>query len=308
MATVGGVSAWAEPAAVESEQESGDKNSKKDRDALLKSLDLLNTEQATRKQNKTRSDLSDFRLELNSLPDIRPGGFRDQSGNDGQEAGQGSYFYLNDGRETNQQSPSGLLNLPDFSSLLAPTGSTRSVLGQRPTGGTEGRVGFLFGSKQQADGSTSRGVEVALQSAYRLMNDYPHLITNGAVSDQLADREYDLGLSIGYSGFNLDASLQRDWSPFKTPGEGYELGFSYQATAWSARLAWNAYKAGEDLEGIENEQRDFISLEVGANLKLSNRFGLTGGVRYFDYGSHHLVTTEQGESSQMIFIGGRLRF
>lgn len=215
------------------------------------------------------------------------------------------FLALSDSRPVIKNSPSDLTERPDFSSLLAPNGGVRGTYTQDLFGASS-RVGLSFGNKTSGD-KTRRGFEIALESQYRLSLQGLSTTTGFADAGQ-AETHYRAGLSLGYSGFGIDASLMRQSGLFAKNLEGFEAGFSYQATTWSARIAMSEYTEGTDLYGIENEARNIISYELGANYRLSDKVGLTGGVRYYDYGSNYISASENGDKSQMIFLGGRLRF
>ncbi|NVJ99787.1 MAG: hypothetical protein HWE25_16670 [Alphaproteobacteria bacterium] len=257
---------------------------------FLQSLDFFIAEQMaklrdTQKPSKTDS-IKDLQL---SLRDTK----------EGRESG----FVL---REASP-SPSNALGLsdrPDFSSLLSPDGTVRGSYGQ-DLFGSSSRLGISFGADKNDE--SDRGFEIALQSAYRLsMQGFP--AATGANNSDLAERRYNVGLSLGYSGFGLDASLIRQTSIFDADSSGFDVGFSYEATSWSARLSLSEYREGADLYGLENEARNIISVELGASYRLTDTLGLSGGVRYYDYGSRLMLDPEAGEQSQMIFLGGRLKF
>lgn len=215
------------------------------------------------------------------------------------------FLSLSDSRPALQSSNTDLVERPDFSSLLAPSGAVRGTYGQDIMGGRS-RLGVTFGGdKTGAD--PSRGFEIALQSQYRQSMQGLSAAT-GFADVGLAETQYKAGLSLGYSGFGLDASLLRQSSLFANNMAGFEAGFSYQATGWSARIAMSEYTEGTDLYGIENEARNIISFELGASYHLTDNVGLKGGVRYYDYSGSYAINPDDGDKSQMIFLGGRLRF
>lgn len=273
--------------------------------SFIKDLEGLLAAEQLLKQQRMKAGLTDLTLTLSgkSLPDIRSGGFRV---NDGltDETEEEDFFYLQDASV--QKGPIGLTARPDFSSLLAPEGSFRSMADQNGSV-TGARVGLALGSEVRPDGTVDPGFLIALESAYQLSAGATNWSDYGGFADQLADRRYNVGVTLGYSGFNLDAAMRREWSPTEIESVGYDLGFSYQSTGWSARLGWSAYKSGEDLKGLNNEARSFVSVELGANLNLSDRFGLLGGLKYYAYEDFHILNTGQ-DTNQMVFLGGRMRF
>ena len=132
--------------------------------------------------------------------------------------------------------------------------------------------------------------------------------TRQTVGDGLEVRDINLGLRVGYSGFNIDATLLTHDSAFAQDGTGFEAGLSYETGGFAARLSARQYREGLDLLGFENEFRKFVSFELGARYKLNDDLGFTGGVRLFRADDHWMTDPALGEGSQMIYLGGSLRF
>jgi hypothetical protein len=265
---------------------------------FLQSLDLFIAEQMAKlrlpQDGSKGESIKDLELSLRDTTETAPAG----------DAADNGFFYLRDATPASHGDMS-LSERPDFSSLLAPDGTVRGSYGQ-DLFDANSRMGVVSFGRDKTD-AHDRGFEVAVQSAYRMsMQGLP--ATVGFGNNDLAERRYNLGLSLAYSGFNLDASVMRQESVFEPELTGFDVGFSYNASSWSARLSLSEYKEGADLYGIENEARNIISVELGASYRLTETLGLQGGVRYYDYGSRLLVNPEAGEKSQMIFLGGRLKF
>jgi len=260
---------------------------------FLQSLDLFIAEQVAKLRSGDDKDkageIKDLELSL-----------RDTSG-----AKDNGFFYLHD--RSAQQPTLGVIgnpgDRPDFSSLLAPNGTVRGSYGQDMLDANS-RLGL---SLPLSSNPHAAGLEVSVESSYRLSMQGIPALSPLATSD-MAERNYNFGVTVGYSGFNLDASMMRQESLFERDISGYGVGFSYQATSWAARLSLNEYKEGADLYGLENEARNIISVELGASYRLSSNLGLQGGVRYYDYGSRMMLHPEAGEKSQMVFLGGKLSF
>lgn len=260
---------------------------------FMQSLDLFIAEQVAKirsaDEKEKSGEIKDLELSL-----------RDTSG-----AKDNGFFYLRD--RSAPQPGMGVMgnpgDRPDFSSLLAPDGLVRGAYGQDLFDASS-RTGF---SLPLSSNPHAAGLEISLESNYRLsMQGIPSL--SPLATSDMAERNYNFGVTVGYSGFNLDASMMRQESLFERDISGYGVGFSYQATSWAARLSLNEYKEGADLYGIENEARNIISVELGASYRLSSNLGLQGGVRYYDYGSRMMLHPEAGEKSQMVFLGGKLSF
>jgi len=220
------------------------------------------------------------------------------------KAGKSNAFHLSDSRKFPSNKGDNLSSQPDFSSLLAPTGEVRSSYGQ-DLYGAKTTFDLSFGGNK--NNPTDHGLELSLQSGYRFSVQGLHALTGFADHD-LADKEYNLGVTLGYAGFGVDASLTRQTSVFENEMQGFDVGLSYRSNTWAARLSMGGYRDGADLYGIENDVRSIVSVELGASYRLSDSLGLTGGVRYYDYGDQWLLNPEAGENSQMIFLGGHLNF
>lgn len=271
-------------------QSDGDKT-RFESSGFLQSLDAFIAEQMT-KQRVGQKNLKPGTIEELELS------LRDT------KAGKNNMFRLSDSRNLKNSGSENLSSNPDFSSLLAPTGQVRGSYGQDLYGGNT-TFGLSFGGDEYDP--TDRGFEVSLQSAYRYSLQGLQT-TTGFADSAVADREYNLGVTLGYAGFGVDASFTRQTSLFENELQGYDVGLSYRSNSWAARLSMSGYQEGADLYGIENDVRSIVSVELGASYRLTNSIGLSGGVRYYDYGDQWLLNPEAGENSQMIFLGGRLNF
>lgn len=215
-----------------------------------------------------------------------------------------SLFRLSDSPKFSKNSFNSYTEVPSFSSLLEPTGQLKAAYGFNELVANS-RLDMAFGKKNVDE--PSKQFALSLKSGLRITNENipaPSAFANVG----LEDREYNLGVTLGYSGFGVDASLTRQTSVFMPESIGYDVGLSYQSTSFAARLSLSEYHEGADLYGIENDVRSIVSVELGASYKLSDAIGLNGGVRYYDYGDQWLVDPEAGENSKMIFLGGQLRF
>lgn len=258
---------------------------------FLKSLDAFVAEQMAkqREANKVSGDqhLKELELSLRGRSDTEKSPFR-----------------LSDSPKFSKNSFNSFSDIPSFSSLLEPTGQLKAAYGFDELVANS-RMDLAFGTKKENE--PDKRFALSLQTGLRISNETmpaPSAFANVG----LEDREYNLGVTLGYSGFGVDASLTRQTSVFMPESIGYDVGFSYQSTSFAARLSLSEYHEGADLYGIENEVRSIVSVELGASYKLTNTIGLNGGVRYYDYGDQWLVDPEAGENSKMIFLGGQLRF
>jgi len=259
---------------------------------FLKSLDAFIAEQLAKKNAAIKSEKTDALRELTLS-------FRDN------KASQDNYFALSDSRGIKGLSADTRAERPDFSFLLAPTGQLKGAYGLNEAGG-KSRLDLSFG--RDKNNVEDRGFEVSLQSAYRLTVD--GLPASTAFADTgVANREYNVGVTLGYSGFGVDASMTRQTSVFQRDLTGFDVGFSYRSNSWAARLSMGEYQEGADLFGIENDVRSLVSVELGGSYRLTDSIGFKGGVRYYDYGDQWVVSDPvAGGNSKMIFLGGQLSF
>ena len=259
---------------------------------FLKRLDAFVAEQMAKKDNVIKFDKADALQELTLS--LR-----------GNTSNEDTYFRLSDSRGLQKFDATPLAERPDFSFLLAPTGQMKGAYGLNATGGNS-RLNLSFGGDK--NNNEGRGFEVSLESTYRSTMD--GLPTSTSFADTgSANREYNVGVTLGYSGFGVDASMTRQTSVFQRDLTGFDVGFSYRSNSWAARLSMGEYQEGADLFGIENDVRSLVSVELGGSYKLTDSIGFKGGVRYYDYGDQWVVTDPvAGGNSKMIFLGGQLTF
>ena len=136
---------------------------------------------------------------------------------------------------------------------------------------------------------------------------------NDGLSTPLERRSYNVGLNIGYWGFNLDASIVSQAGGLEAAYEGFDVGLSYRWSSWSTRLAVGEYSRRTDLGGdtlavAENPDNDFYTLELGAAYDLNEALRFSGGVKLFEYGDSFGLDEQAVERSQMVFLGTKLSF
>ncbi len=120
----------------------------------------------------------------------------------------------------------------------------------------------------------------------------------------------NLGLNVGYLGFNLGAFLVRE-SGGLTPGyEGLDVGLSYQGSSWSTTLSIGEYN--RRLNGLITSplglDENFYALQFGAAYYLSPALRFSGGVRFFEYGPNFGLTPDLASRSQLFYLGTNLNF
>lgn len=149
----------------------------------------------------------------------------------------------------------------------------------------------------------------------------------GGVSPSLAEalnrQEYNLGVNIGYMGFNLGASFRREYDRFSDGYEGFDIGLGYRGASWSTNLSVGEYRRRDDsLLGLASLPIDPVGSDVGqigqsdayyafgfgASYNFSRAFSLSGGFRHFEYGRSYRVNLAGAERSQIFYLGTHLNF
>ncbi|WCL54622.1 porin [Gimibacter soli] len=193
-------------------------------------------------------------------------------------------------------------DIPDFSSLLAPSG-TQGV-NRLPLAGADSNLTLSFG-KDKADPAFRLG----FSGSYRIEGDRRVAATDAfGFGVSPGEERIESGLSLGFGGFAIDAAMLQVTDHAAGRSTGYDVGFSWRQGAFATRLSLSEYKAGADLMGIDNAARDVLAVELGASYRLTERIGVQGGVRYLDYSSRIVATPFSAESEQMVFLGGQFRF
>lgn len=192
--------------------------------------------------------------------------------------------------------------------LLMPIGGVGDSNSQMLLGYNAGRIGIISPSKGPQN-SKGTGFELALQSSMYLTVNHDIL----GVSDTFVDREYALGLSMGYYGFNLDAAIHDQQNANMPEFSGYGVGLSYSTKRLWTRLGYkdlNARPYSSTVASFSDRliSSDLNSLELQAAYSLTNNLRLTGGVRYSIYGDPLTFSGFDRDSDQTIYLGTRWSF
>lgn len=173
-----------------------------------------------------------------------------------------------------------------------------------------------------ANGSTGEGggqstFGVALSSSIQpVAADLPGVAFNPGLANAFNRRAYDFGLKVGYSNFNVGASLKREYGGLADGYEGYDIGLSYNRPSWSTSLSVGEYRNNlinlYDSNSFLND--DFYALDFGASLRVVPGMRLTGGVRWLEYGRDYSGDFRLGTGlrlpprSQLFYLGTRVNF
>ena len=281
-------------------------------DDFLQSLDLFIAQQEIDKK-ATALRMSNSLISKNFLSSNSPTSLMSQDGmvslkKRDKKNGPG-FFYLHDVEKNSAPEGTNLSGRPDFTSLLAPMKNSyeRKIFGNNNKNILSGttRMGVTFAKDSELQDGP-HGFEVALQSSFNLSQ---NMLVNNE-DPLLMDRELNVGLSFGYSGFNIDANLLQKDSIFSQAFSGYDMGFSYRTSSFWTRLSFTQIKREKDLFGFNALNDHELSVELGAGYRFSHRLSVNGGLRYADYDSFNNGIRDYSsvERAQMVFFGGRLDF
>jgi hypothetical protein len=123
------------------------------------------------------------------------------------------------------------------------------------------------------------------------------------------DREsINMGMSVGYLGFIIGASMTRESGGLLQDVDGFNIGFGYAWSAFTTQLSVGEYHLSGDVPGFETGYDRYHKLELGAAYAVSERLRVSGGVRLFDYGARFSINSDSAERSGLLYLGTRFNF
>lgn len=136
-------------------------------------------------------------------------------------------------------------------------------------------------------------------------------VNNDYVLEALNRQVYDVGVTVGYSGFSLAASLRGEDGAYFKGIAGYDIGFSYNRPTWSTSLLVGEYRQGNNLLlGLSNGLYDdrFFAVEFGAAYKMAPWFQFVGSFRYYEDANLILLDPTAISTTRMFYLGTKLNF
>lgn len=118
----------------------------------------------------------------------------------------------------------------------------------------------------------------------------------------------NLGLSVGYLGFTVGASVTRETGGLLDDIEGFDIGLGYETAAFSTQISVGEYSRNRGHNALVGLDDSFYKLELGAAYALSTRLRVSGGVRLFDYGPGFAAGQESGDRAGQLYLGTRFNF
>ncbi len=162
-----------------------------------------------------------------------------------------------------------------------------------------------------ADNEEGNALDIELSSSIRVQTvDVPGAVNNQSLAEAFNRQVYDVGLDIGYGGFNLGASLRSERGAFSDGVVGFDVGLSYSWSSWSTSLLVGEYsrRYNHIFPGQEDAQSNFYAVEIGASYRLNPALRFTGAFRYFGFQDPVLLDPTAPPRSQMFYLGTNLNF
>lgn len=237
--------------------------------------------------------------------------FNDKAGSGKRESG---FLYFKTDTAPAADRADGDENLSEFTpragaveGLSAPDPVTDSLLF---TGFTPRHLATSLSFNYGDDGEAEReeGINVTLSSRISTQDTLPGEALGGTyLNGMLPYQAYNLGLNIGYQGFNLGATVRNEESPFLSGIRGYDVGLSYSWSSFSTSLLLGEYSRQRNLLSLADNS-SFYALEFGASYRLSRAFRVRGGFRYITFEDEMIANPLLQPNSQLFYLGTNLNF
>ena len=119
---------------------------------------------------------------------------------------------------------------------------------------------------------------------------------------------YNLGVSVGWRRFALSGDIAKvDFGPIPGGREKVDVGLSYNAPKWSARVQAGADRP-TDGQPVLLTQDESYSVDLGGSYSLTRNLDLTAGVRYRSDRDRLLPLEDDRRDSQAVYIGTAFKF
>jgi len=126
----------------------------------------------------------------------------------------------------------------------------------------------------------------------------------GGLPLQVGSRQ--VGVSLGYWGFNLGAALRTDQLFLDGRVDGVDVGLGYQIGGFATNVSVGEYHRDKAEAGFLSAYFDsFYKMELGASYRVNRLVQFSGGVQYLDFRN---VFLEEPGDAQKLFLRGSFTF
>jgi hypothetical protein len=196
---------------------------------------------------------------------------------------------------------------PGFSAFTPAAADPRlAALFARSGLGTTNFNDGAFRFTPSGTGSSRRAITVAVRSRAISRQQAAHALA--LPSDGLAPFAYSLGASVGWKRFALSGDVQKvDGGLLPNGRESADLGLIFSGKRWATELEL----AGERAAGTRLPRTgvdESWSVGVGGSYALTQRFNVSGGVRYKTQRDQLQSLADDRRDSQAVYLGTTFKF
>lgn len=120
---------------------------------------------------------------------------------------------------------------------------------------------------------------------------------------------YNLGLSLGYRGFSVEAGYTKLNDTLLLNSEGVDVGVSYRGKSWKTSLQVAGERYGDATSTTPLGLDKSYSVELGGAYLLTPRLSLTGGVKYqVSMPREELRSKDGDQASGAVYVGTNIKF
>lgn len=225
------------------------------------------------------------------------------------KAEQGGFFYLTERDSKGLQigvAPASSNSLALESILNSPSKNRLSPAGLSFFN-TTGAIDLTVADGDSLDPSLD-GFALSLKSAMNLgMPELALSPESVGMENPLLERHYNLGVSFGYSGFNVDANWVEKDGGVSDVYTGINIGFSYRTQRWMTRVGLSEYTyARSPYSMLPDAVKSLHSIELGGAYTVSPWVSLAGGLKVTDFGKGYDLSNPAWSSQ--VYFGGRLSY
>jgi hypothetical protein len=119
---------------------------------------------------------------------------------------------------------------------------------------------------------------------------------------------YNLGVAVGWKRFAVTSDYSKvDLGTVPGSHEAADVALSYGGRRWSTRLALAADRSTGDTSRLIGDEQG-VAVDFGGSYSISNRFDVTGGVRYRVEKDRLVQLSDDRRDSQAVYVGTAFKF
>ena len=195
------------------------------------------------------------------------------------------------------------------SAMVGSIGSFTPSAADPRFGSTFGRGGLTasgFRFTPSIGPGSSRRVTVAVRARAGTAADTDRNLL--ASSGGFTPYAYNLGVAVGWKHFAVTSDYSKvDLGAVPGSHEAADVALSYGGKRWSTRLALAADRSIGDTSRLLGSEQG-VAVDLGGSYSITNRFDVTGGVRYKVQKDGLMQLSDDRRDSQAVYIGTAFKF